>query len=232
MPPFEALKFDPVLTFPDSPPDELPVPEQSSATMNFDLPSAPSFEAPSEPVEQEATDPAVYMDLKPLESVVSEDNAAVPLTYAGDSELDAQGATESELPLNTSEQLEPIEADLAAPPNHDAMITAATEAARLALSQLNASPDSGASAESAKFPRSTSGNPGQATANAPFAEGEQHSAVQAPPDGAPSPASPEMIEALVNRLLERMQPQIMDVVNREVLRPAIEAMVRQEMKKN
>ena len=41
-----------------------------------------------------------------------------------------------------------------------------------------------------------------------------------------------MIEAVVNRLLERMQPQIMDVVNREVLRPAIEAMVRQEMKKN
>ncbi len=34
------------------------------------------------------------------------------------------------------------------------------------------------------------------------------------------------------RLLERMQPQIMEVVNPEVLRPAIEAIVRREMKKN
>ena len=44
--------------------------------------------------------------------------------------------------------------------------------------------------------------------------------------------SPEMIDAVVNRLLERMQPQIMEVVNREVLRPAIEAIVRREIKKN
>jgi hypothetical protein len=51
------------------------------------------------------------------------------------------------------------------------------------------------------------------------------------PNGAQSPASPEMIEAVVNRLLERMQPQVMDVVNREVLPPAIEAMVRREMEK-
>jgi len=50
----------------------------------------------------------------------------------------------------------------------------------------------------------------------------------APP---PSP-TPEMIEAVVNRLLEHMQPQIMEVVNREVLRPAIEAIVRREMKKS
>jgi NADPH-dependent 7-cyano-7-deazaguanine reductase QueF len=41
-----------------------------------------------------------------------------------------------------------------------------------------------------------------------------------------------MIEAVVNRLLERMQPEIMEVVNREVLRPAIEAIVRREMKKS
>jgi hypothetical protein len=37
---------------------------------------------------------------------------------------------------------------------------------------------------------------------------------------------------VVNRLLARMQPQIMEVVNREVLRPAIEEIVRQEMKKD
>jgi hypothetical protein len=41
-----------------------------------------------------------------------------------------------------------------------------------------------------------------------------------------------MIDAVVSRLLEHMQPQIMEVVNREVLRPAIEAIVRREMKKS
>jgi hypothetical protein len=45
-------------------------------------------------------------------------------------------------------------------------------------------------------------------------------------------ATPEMIEAVVSKLLERMQPQIMEVVNREVLRPAIEQIVRREMEKN
>jgi hypothetical protein len=75
----------------------------------------------------------------------------------------------------------------------------------------------------------------QAAADAPSASGgeQQHSpAVGVPSNGAKSPASPEMFEAVVNRLLERMQPQVMDVVNREVLRPAIEAMVREEMKKS
>jgi hypothetical protein len=51
------------------------------------------------------------------------------------------------------------------------------------------------------------------------------------PSATANSPSPEMVEAVVNRLLERMQPQIMEVVNREVLRPAIEAIVRKEMKK-
>jgi CheY-like chemotaxis protein len=235
MPPFEALKFDPVLTFPNSPPEESPVPEQSSATMNFDLPSAPSFEAPSEPVEQQATEPTAYMDLMPLESPVNEDHEVVSLSAAGDSELGAHGAAEAELPVHTPEQLEPVEANSVTLPAHDAMITAATEAARLALSQLNPLSVSGTPADGAKSPTSMWADLSQTAADAPSSSAgkQQHSpTVGVPPNGAPSPASPEMIEAVVNRLLERMQPQVMDVVNREVLRPAIEAMVREEMKKS
>jgi hypothetical protein len=215
------------LTFPASPPDESPVPEQSSATMNFDLPSAPSFEAPSEPVERQATEPTVYMDLKPLESAVSEDHAAIPLSAAGDSEIGAHTAAESELPMHTREKLEPVEANSVTLPAHDAMITAATEAARLALSQLSPLSISGTPAGGAKFPSSVWADLSQTGADEPSAS----ATVGVPSNGAPSPASPEMIEAVVNRLLERMQPQVMDVVNREVLRPAIEAMVREEMKK-
>jgi CheY-like chemotaxis protein len=233
-PPFEALKFDPVLTFPASAPDEWPAPEQSSATMNSDLPSALPAEPPSEQT-QWADEPTVYMDLKPLESPVSEDHAVVSLSPGRDSELDAHCAAESELPMHTPEQLEPVEADSVTLPAHDAMITAATEAARLALSQLDPLSGSGAPAEGAKLPTSVWADLSQTAADAPSASTgkEQHSpAVGVPSNGAKSPASPEMIEAVVNRLLERMQPQVMDVVNREVLRPAIEAMVRREMEKD
>jgi hypothetical protein len=113
--------------------------------------------------------------------------------------------------------MQPIELDLPALPDHEAVITAATEAARLAFSELNTLPGSGISPESSDRSSSAAkqGNSlsGGAAANQPT-------------------PSPEMIEAVVNRLLERMQPQIMEVVNREVLRPAIEAIVRREMKKN
>jgi hypothetical protein len=108
--------------------------------------------------------------------------------------------------------------DLPALPNRDAVLTAATEAARLAFSELNTLPGSGASAEASD--RHTGGTEHKDSFSAPA------------PVGVPAAPTPEMIDAVVNRLLERMQPQIMEVVNREVLRPAIEAIVRQEMKKS
>ena len=40
--------------------------------MNFDLPSALAAEPPSEQMQEQADEPTVYMDLKPLESPVSE----------------------------------------------------------------------------------------------------------------------------------------------------------------
>jgi hypothetical protein len=42
---------------------------------------------------------------------------------------------------------------------------------------------------------------------------------------------PEMIDAIVTRALARVQPQLMDVVNREVLRPVVEALIRRELEK-
>ena len=116
------------------------------------------------------------------------------------------------------EQIRPIELDLPALPDHEAVITAATEAARLAFSELNTLPGSGKSFESSDR-------------NATAAEHKNASSVSNTAKDVTSP-SPEMIDAVVNRLLERMQPQIMEVVNREVLRPAIEAIVRREIKKN
>jgi hypothetical protein len=44
--------------------------------------------------------------------------------------------------------------------------------------------------------------------------------------------SPEMVEAIVSRIVERMQPQVIDIVTREILRPLVEALVRREIDKH
>jgi len=50
--------------------------------------------------------------------------------------------------------------------------------------------------------------------------------------GVPQPPSAELVEAVVARVLERMQPQILDIVTREILKPVVEALVRRELEKN
>jgi CheY-like chemotaxis protein len=188
-PPVEPFQFDPRLTFPAATQDASP---------------------------ESGSDRSAFAEAMPLDlpSVIDAGHLPWPaVTKSPSSETPAK----AEKPLDLHEQMQPIELDLPALPDHEAVITAATEAARLAFSELNTLPGSGISPESSDRSSSAAkqGNSlsGGAAANQPT-------------------PSPEMIEAVVNRLLERMQPQIMEVVNREVLRPAIEAIVRREMKKN
>jgi hypothetical protein len=113
------------------------------------------------------------------------------------------------------------------------VIKAATEAARTAFSELKTFAgvippieDAGvATQELASQPQGHAVN-GQ-TAQDTLQDGPAALAHTEAPK-----ATPEMIDAVVSKLLERMQPQIMEVVNREVLRPAIEEIVRREMEKN
>jgi CheY-like chemotaxis protein len=188
--PAEIFKFDPTLTFATS-----------------------TQEEPVEPESVEA-DHAPLMEAKALEPIEQEP-ALLSWTEATEATAETPGAAEK--PLDTHEQVVPIDLELPALPNREAVISAATEAARLAFSEMNTLPGSGTSAK---------GFDGHAT------EATQKDSLPASaPGGTPGSPTPEMIEAVVSRLLERMQPQIMEVVNREVLRPAIEAIVRQEMKK-
>ena len=49
--------------------------------------------------------------------------------------------------------------------------------------------------------------------------------------GAKGPSlSPESAEAIVQRVIQRMQPQIIEIVTRDILRPLVEALVQQELK--
>jgi len=47
----------------------------------------------------------------------------------------------------------------------------------------------------------------------------------------PRSADPTVVEAVVARVIERMQPQILDIVTREILKPVVEALVRREIEK-
>jgi hypothetical protein len=40
-----------------------------------------------------------------------------------------------------------------------------------------------------------------------------------------------VIEAIAQRVIERMQPKIIELVTRELLRPAVEALVQRELEK-
>ena len=188
--PAEIFKFDPTLTF-------------ASSTQE------PAEQASAEDNQSGSVDPA------PLELTADEEVA--PLSWPSITESTAEASASAEKPLDTHE-IAPLELELPPLPNRDAVITAATEAARLAFSELNTLPGSGISAGSSDRHGSEAEHKGSLPASGPTA--------------APASPSPEMIDAVVNRLLERMQPQIMEVVNREVLRPAIEAIVRREMKKS
>ena len=48
----------------------------------------------------------------------------------------------------------------------------------------------------------------------------------------PPPPDPALVEAVVARVLERMQPRIMEIVTKEILKPVVEALVRRELEKN
>ena len=192
-------------------------PEMSRELFEFD--QTPTFSAPTQeaPMDEESTeaDRGHFVESKSLESPVRED--AAPLFLPAVTDSTAETPVRAEEPLHTHDQVGPLELELPPLPNREAVITAATEAARLAFSELNTLPGSGASAEGSDRHASETAQKDSLFASAPGAT--------------PTPPTPEMIEAVVNRLLERMQPQIMEVVNREVLRPALEAIVRQEMKK-
>jgi CheY-like chemotaxis protein len=68
-------------------------------------------------------------------------------------------------------------------------------------------------------------NPESDGASAPEADSAAtDSTFQAPPD-------PALVEAVVQRVLEKMRPQVVDIITREFLRPVVQALVHREITK-
>jgi hypothetical protein len=65
--------------------------------------------------------------------------------------------------------------------------------------------------------------PALATANA-----QPASATSAPPV-TPDPA---LVEAVVQRILDKMRPQVVDIITKEFLRPIVQALVHREIEKH
>jgi CheY-like chemotaxis protein len=66
-------------------------------------------------------------------------------------------------------------------------------------------------------------------ARAAVSEHAVHQAVQS--FEVPPQPSAELVDRVVARVIERMQPQILDIVTREILKPVVEALVRRELEK-
>ena len=213
----EPFKFDPTLTFPAA----AEMKEEPQELMP--LPGLPA--AQTEPARTE--DNAFSLEPTQLEVPVRKD-AAAPLwpTLA-----DPIGETPAApaIPVEAHPSFEPAEMNLAPLPNQDAVIEAATEAARKAFSELQGFAEVSPAADNAGAAAQETAGHYQDHVEQKAQDGRQD--WPAAHTEAPR-TTPEMIDAVVNRLLERMQPQIMEVVNREVLRPAIEAIVRREMEKS
>jgi len=47
----------------------------------------------------------------------------------------------------------------------------------------------------------------------------------------PQPPDPQLVETIVARVIERLRPQIVNVVTREILKPMVDALVRRELEK-
>lgn len=235
--PVEPFQFDPALTFSAStetaeePQESMPLPE---------LLPVPNEPAPAEEAH------AIHLEPAPLEAPLSEHAAtlswptlddpieAIPAATAiPAAAIPALAIPVPAAPVEAHASFEPAEMSLTPLPDQETVIRAATEAARTAFSELKTFAgvippieDAGvATQELASHPAGHAVN-GQAAEDTLQDGSAGLGHTEAPK------ATPEMIDAVVNKLLERMQPQIMEVVNREVLRPAIEAIVRREIEKN
>src|SRR5579864_1763711 len=110
-------------------PPASPASDETPEIFKFDpaltFPDAP----PSAPIEQESSeaDGASLVELEPLESPLNEDAAT--------SSRPAMTGSTADMPEKPLDSHEPMELDLPALPNREAVITAATEAARLAFSE-------------------------------------------------------------------------------------------------
>jgi CheY-like chemotaxis protein len=230
--PVEPFKFDPALTFSaatetaEEPQEWMPLPELLPAPSE----PAPAVEAhalPLEPAPMEApvSEHAATLSWPTLDDPIE----AIPAAAA----IPAPAIPVPAIPVEARASFEPAEMSLTPLPDQEAVIQAATEAARAAFSELKTF--AGVIPPIENTGVATQELASQPTGHAVNGQTAQDTLQDGPAGLAHTEAlkaTPEMIDAVVNKLLERMQPQIMEVVNREVLRPAIEAIVRREIEKN
>jgi CheY-like chemotaxis protein len=87
-------------------------------------------------------------------------------------------------------------------------------------------------------PEQTTTLPDLGSQAAPLQPGPQAAAfsdvskpVPEPSQAVPSKPDPALVEAVVNRVLEKMRPQVVDIITKEFLRPVVQALVHREIEK-
>ena len=57
------------------------------------------------------------------------------------------------------------------------------------------------------------------------------SAIRTAPSPTPAAPDPALVEAVVQRVLDKMRPQVVEIITKEFLRPVVQALVQREIEK-
>jgi hypothetical protein len=188
--------------------DEIPVLELSESLPEWSEPLHAAKEPESEPAPKEVA--------KAEPDAESEKQEAQSLESAAEHEpelkLEAQQKSET-APQKPEVESEP-EPSVGWPPAFIPALSSRVDEARTPALQIVPAVHAATNGTDAAEPPATS-------SQIPLASPSANAASLGPAD----------VEAAIQRVMERMQPQIIELVTRDILRPLVEALVQQELKK-
>jgi CheY-like chemotaxis protein len=220
-------------------------PEEATKIVETPVPSMAPWRMSTSPVESDKRDnfaePASFSDdlkspaVHSLSDTVIESEPSVFAAYQ--SENDSAKSTEAEASAEGTahvvEDIAPLVAHtepVTAPSMEVAEQTAAEE------TKESASPETRADAETsdwiAELPAHLSPEDTTAVARSvveQLAPGAVESVTSSFPVSTGGTSDPRVVEDIVSRVVGRMQPQILEIITREVLRPVVEALVRRQL---
>ena len=223
-------------TAPSAPEEEAPEEEEIPWSAAEETEVAEHAEAGEEPVEelQVAPEPVHLPPPAPARPAAAPPvGVMAPASFLG---MSVPGSTPLAAPTppqsrNAAPASEPVKAQ----PPFKSLKQSAEDTARSIPKQewadLAASVQARPTAPAAEKPRATPpAPPAPATSTAVPEDSSPAGEASAPADAAtPDPA---LVEAVVQRVLDKMRPQVVDIITREFLRPVVQALVHREINKH
>jgi CheY-like chemotaxis protein len=232
-------------TAPAQHPDDAP-----EATLEWDEPNSGGFqpEPPSYladhqvPARPAGGEPGPFSDAsKPIEAA----EPAAPIELAAEPKIrsaDSPGAQNSPHPASTPPASQPPEDTARSVPMHK--WTEMTDSLEMRASEIAASLAASISRPSTQVPAPAQTTTQPASQPVPVKPMEPPKPAASPnlgasinPAATPNPTAPvapdpALVEAVVQRVLEKMRPQVVDIITKEFLRPVVQELINRETEKH